>query len=121
MFPANKTKIVCTIGPASRSPEVLTQLIRAGMNVARLNFSHGALDGHAADIETIRRAAETAGLPVAIMADLPGPKIRIGELSQEQIYIENGQPLVLTTETMEGTARCVSVNFENLPAVVNAI
>ena len=120
MFPANKTKIVCTIGPASRSPEVLVQLIRAGMNVARLNFSHGEFDGHAKDIETIRQAAKTADRPVAIMADLPGPKIRIGELSQEQIYIENGQPLILTTETMDGTARCISVNLEKLPAVVKA-
>lgn len=120
MFPANKTKIVCTIGPASRSPEVLAQLIRAGMNVARLNFSHGEFDGHARDIESIRKAAERVGLPVAIMADLPGPKIRIGELSQEQIYIENGQPLTLTTELVEGTARCIGVNFEKLPAVVNA-
>ncbi|BBO83630.1 pyruvate kinase [Desulfosarcina ovata subsp. sediminis] len=118
MFPSNKTKIVCTIGPASRSPEVLVQLIRAGMNIARLNFSHGEFSGHARDIQTIRQAAETAGRPVAIMADLPGPKIRIGELSEEPIFLKGGQPITLTTETVAGTAERISVNFERLPAVV---
>jgi pyruvate kinase len=118
MFPVNKTKIVCTIGPASRSPEVLAQLIKAGMNVARLNFSHGEFSGHAKDIETIRQASAAAGLPVAIMADLPGPKIRIGELAQEPIQLENGLPLTLTTETVAGTVDRMSVNFAKLPAVV---
>jgi len=118
MFPTNKTKIVCTIGPASRSPEVLARLLRAGMNVARLNFSHGAFEGHARDIEAIRQASRETGLPVAIMADLPGPKIRIGELEEEPIALENGQSLSLTTETVTGTAERISVNFDHLPAVV---
>ena len=118
MFPANKTKIVCTIGPASRSLEVLEQLMRAGMNVARLNFSHGEFTGHARDIETIREAAKTVGRPVAIMADLPGPKIRIGELAEEPIYLRSGNPVTLTTETVAGTTERISVNFDKLPAVV---
>ena len=119
MFPSNKTKIVCTIGPASRSPEMLVQLIDAGMNVARLNFSHGAFEGHARDIEAIRRAAQTVGRPVAVMADMPGPKIRIGELSQEPIQLKRGQALTLTTRTIDGTAERISVNFAKLPSVVN--
>ncbi|GAB6906121.1 Pyruvate kinase [Desulfosarcina cetonica] len=119
MFPSNKTKIVCTIGPASCSTEVLTQLIQAGMNIARLNFSHGDFSGHAKDIQAIRQAAAAAGQPVAIMADLPGPKIRIGELSEEPIMLKGGQPLTLTTEDMAGTAACIGVNFERLPTVVH--
>lgn len=120
MFPANKTKIVCTIGPASGSPEVLAQLIRAGMNVARLNFSHGEFAGHARDIETIREAARRVGRPVAIMADLPGPKIRIGELAEEPIYLRGGNPVTLTTDTVAGTTERISVNFDKLPTVVNS-
>ena len=118
MFPANKTKIVCTIGPASSSLEVLEQLIRAGMNIARLNFSHGEFAGHAQDIENIREAAKRAGRTVAIMADLPGPKIRIGELSEEQLFMRSGNPITLTTETVVGTTERLTVNFERLPKVV---
>jgi pyruvate kinase len=118
LFPVNKTKIVCTIGPASRSPEVLAQLITAGMNVARLNFSHGEFSGHARDIDAIRRASSVVGLPVAIMADLPGPKIRIGELSDEPIHLDNGHVLTLTTETVPGTVDRMSVHFPKLPSVV---
>ncbi|BBO68246.1 pyruvate kinase [Desulfosarcina alkanivorans] len=118
MFPVNKTKIVCTIGPASRSPEVLSQLVEAGMNVARLNFSHGEFSGHARDIDAIRKASADLGRPVAIMADLPGPKIRIGELVGEPLELENGQPLTLTTETVAGTIDRMSVSFPELPSVV---
>jgi pyruvate kinase len=82
-FPPNKTKIVCTIGPASNSPEILEQLILAGMNIARINFSHGDFSEHAKVIENIRSASLKAGRRVAIMADLPGPKIRIGEFETE--------------------------------------
>jgi len=71
-LPAHKTKIVCTIGPASESPEILEQMIRSGMNVARLNFSHGDFDGHKKVIENIRAAARSVGRRVAIMGDLPG-------------------------------------------------
>ena len=81
-FPANKTKIVCTIGPASDSPEVLEGMIHAGMNVARLNFSHGDFESHADTIQKIRAASKAAKRRVAIMADLPGPKMRIGELEE---------------------------------------
>src|SRR5690242_20721446 len=79
-LPLQKTKIVATIGPASSSPPVLERMIHAGMSVARLNFSHGEFAAHADNITAIRAAAKAVGRPVAIMADLPGPKMRIGNL-----------------------------------------
>ena len=80
VLPAHKTKIVATIGPASESPEMLARLIRAGLNVARLNFSHGSPARHAEVIRRIRDAARETGRRVAIMADLPGPKLRLGKI-----------------------------------------
>ena len=77
-FPANKTKLVCTIGPASDSPQMLEKIIMAGMNVARLNFSHGDFASHKKTIAKVRDASLATGRRVAIMADLPGPKMRIG-------------------------------------------
>ncbi len=77
-LPLNKTKIVCTIGPASKSPKMIEQMIMAGMNIARINFSHGDFEEHEEIISTIREVSETLGRDVAVLADLPGPKIRIG-------------------------------------------
>ena len=79
-----KTKIVCTIGPASGSASVIEELIKAGMNVARLNFSHGTLEEHAGYIRNIRKAASKLNTPVAILQDLAGPKIRTGKLRKER-------------------------------------
>jgi pyruvate kinase len=110
-LPDHKTKIVCTIGPASDTTETLERLIHAGMNVARLNFSHGAFEDHAAVIGRIRLAAEATGRRVAIMADLPGPKIRIGDLAQEGIELEPGDEYVLTGDDVLGDRRRVSVAF----------
>jgi pyruvate kinase len=118
MLPAHKTKIVATIGPASESPDMLERLIRAGMNVARLNFSHGDFRGHAERIARIRAAAKTIGQRVAIMADLPGPKMRIGKLDPEPITLRPGDRFALTTEDVVGTARRVSMSFDQLPQVV---
>jgi pyruvate kinase len=118
MLPAHKTKIVATIGPASDSPEMLERLIRAGVNVARLNFSHGDFSGHAARIERIRAAERATGLRVAIMADLPGPKMRVGSISPEPINLNPGDRFVLTTEDVVGTAERVSMSFDGLPTVV---
>ena len=78
-LPDHKTKIVCTIGPASASREVMEQMIRAGMDVARLNFSHGDFASHEKTIENLRIASKATGRRLAIMADLPGPKMRIGQ------------------------------------------
>jgi pyruvate kinase len=114
----NKTKIVCTIGPASESPEILEKMIRAGMNVARLNLSHGDFAGHKKVIENIRSAAQAAGRPVAIMADLPGPKMRIGKLAHEPIELKSGDTFTLTTNDIVGNGEGVSVSFERLPQVV---
>jgi pyruvate kinase len=97
-FPPNKTKIVATIGPASDSPEVLRQLILAGMNVVRLNFSHGDFSGHAGSIAKVRAAAAAAGRRIAIMADLPGPKMRIGKFSEEPVHSPR-RSFTLTTKT----------------------
>jgi pyruvate kinase len=118
MFPRHKTKIVATIGPASDSPEVLRRLIQAGMNVARLNFSHGDFTGHAGTIARLRAAAEQAGRPIAIMADLPGPKIRIGSFGEEPVTLAPDDLFTLTTEPVVGTAARVSVSLPSLPAVV---
>ena len=117
-FPASKTKIVCTIGPASDSQDILERLIRAGMNVARLNFSHGDVAEHQTVIGRIREAARTTGQRVAIMADLPGPKIRLGQFAEEPVKLWTGDTFTLTTEEIEGTGNRVSVTFAELPQAV---
>lgn len=118
MFPAHKTKIVCTLGPASRSPEVLEAMIRAGMDVARLNLSHGEPAEHAETLARLRAACAATGRRVAVLADLPGPKIRVGELAEEPLELVAGEELVLTTEAVIGDRRRVGVSFEALPRVV---
>lgn len=117
-LPSNKTKIVCTIGPASESPEIMEQMIRAGMNVARLNFSHGDFDSHKRIIENLRAVARATGQRVTIMADLPGPKMRIGQLDKEPIELEPGASFILTTEDILGDSGRVSVTFDRLPQSV---
>ncbi|CAM3487625.1 pyruvate kinase [Brevibacillus invocatus] len=113
-----KAKIVCTIGPASESVETLKKLIHAGMNVARLNFSHGSHEEHAARITNIRQAAEEAGKPVAILLDTKGPEIRTGTLSVDAVELVEGNRIVLTTEEVAGTAEKVSITYDELPADV---
>ena len=117
-LPPNKTKIVCTIGPASHSPEMMEQMIQAGMNVARLNFSHSDFAGHKEVIKNLRAAARAVGRRVAIMADLPGPKIRIGQLAQEPVELKPGAFFTLTTQDIVGDGRRVSVTFSRLPKAV---
>lgn len=117
-YPANKTKIVCTIGPATDSPDMMDALLRAGMNVARLNFSHGSFSSHGATIKKLRAASERTGQRLAIMADLPGPKMRIGELKNEPIQLQCGSEFILTTQEVEGDQGRVSVTFKELPLTV---
>ncbi len=117
-MPSHKTKIVATIGPASDSPEMLEKLILAGMNVARLNFSHGDFTGHAGVIEWIRAAEQATGQQVAIMADLPGPKMRLGTISPGPITLRSGDHVTLTTDDIVGNAERISMSFEALPHVV---
>jgi pyruvate kinase len=117
-LPDHKTKIVATIGPASDSPEMLQRLLQAGMNVARLNFSHGDFSGHAESIARLRAAERATGRRIAIMADLPGPKMRIGKIDPEPITLKPGDAFTLTTDETIGDARRVSVSFARLPQVV---
>lgn len=117
-YPANKTKIICTIGPATASPEKMEALLRAGMNVARLNFSHGDFASHGEIIKSLRAASLRSGHRLAIMADLPGPKMRIGELKQEPIELQTGDEIVLTTRDIVGDQHQVSVSFKELPMTV---
>jgi len=117
-LPTHKTKIVATIGPASQAPEILAPMIRAGMNVARLNFSHGEFAGHRQVIENIRAASTQVGRRVAIMADLPGPKMRIGNLGVEKIELKRDEPFTLTTDAVIGDQQRVSVSFSRLPQAV---
>ncbi|MGB4223678.1 MAG: pyruvate kinase [Syntrophorhabdus sp.] len=117
-LPKNKTKIVCTIGPASNSIEVMKKMIEAGMNIARLNFSHGDRKGHKQAIENLRLASKTVGTPIAIMADLPGPKMRIGQISPDPVHLTSGDLFTLTTRQILGSAGIASVTFDRLPDVV---
>src|SRR6202790_1147308 len=88
-----RTKIVATIGPASRDPETLVRLVEAGMDVARLNYSHGTLEEHAQTVDRVREAPSGAGRPVAILQDLPGPKLRIGPLREGVVELTAGERL----------------------------
>ena len=117
-LPPHKTKIVCTIGPASESPEVMEAMLRAGMSVARLNFSHGSFEAHRNVITNLRHVAQKTGKRLSIMADLPGPKMRIGDLAEESVELLPGALFTLTTEPVRGDARRVSMTFQKLPEVV---
>jgi pyruvate kinase len=119
-MPLPKTKIVCTIGPASNSAEVLSALVENGMSVARLNFSHGTHLDHAQMIERIRKASEKAGRPVAILQDLCGPKIRVGEIPGAGIPLLSGQHLILTNQPGPAKENRVPVSYGDLPSQVKA-
>ena len=92
-----RTKIVCTIGPASDKPSTLRSMIKSGMNVARLNFSHGTHESHGKLIKTIRSVARHLDQPVAILGDLQGPKIRLGDLPEEGVKLKNGSTVSFST------------------------
>lgn len=109
-----KTKIVGTIGPASESVETLKQLFEAGLNVCRLNFSHGDYAEHGKRIENIRRAAKETGNTIAILLDTKGPEIRTGVMKEEPVNLIEGNTLVITTEEVEGTADRISVTYRGL-------
>ncbi len=109
-----KTKIVSTIGPASESVEMLTSLIESGLNVARLNFSHGDFEEHGARIKNIREAASSTGQTVAILLDTKGPEIRTGSLKGGEAYLEKGSTVNISMEEIEGDAERFSVTFPGL-------
>ncbi len=111
-----RTKIVCTLGPSSSTQEEIRNLIAAGMDVARLNFSHGSHADHVARIKTVREEAARQGRTVTILQDLQGPKIRVGVMEDGAVLIHEGQQLVLTTEPLEvGTAERAFISYPNLP------
>ncbi len=109
-----KTKIICTIGPASENEETLTQMCLAGMNVARLNFSHGTYPEHEKKIALVKKVREKLGLPIAILLDTKGPEYRILTFKEGKVEIKEGAAFTFTTEDVEGDETIVSVNYKNL-------
>ena len=109
-----KTKIICTIGPASENEETLTQMCLAGMNVARLNFSHGTHAEHERKIELVKRVRQKLGLPIAIMLDTKGPEYRIGTFASGKVEVKTGDSFTFTTRDVAGDETRVSVNYKNL-------
>ena len=110
-----KTKIVCTIGPSSESLENIKKLIMAGMNVSRLNFSHGDFEEHGNRINTIRKASEELGKSVAILLDTKGPEIRTGVLKENSLELVQDEFITLTTEEIKGDKDRISITYDNLP------
>src|ERR1700736_6494404 len=111
-----RTKIVATIGPASREPETLLRMVQAGMDVARLNYSHGTLEEHAETISRVRNAAGQAEREVAILQDLPGPKLRIGPLKEDIVELTPGERLTFSCggKEIEGDAHHMSISWAGL-------
>ncbi len=113
-----RTKIVCTIGPATQSPEMLERLIKAGMDVARVNMSHGTHQFHAENIRSIRAASHNVGKAVAILVDLQGPKLRVGQMPIEGVLLQNGAHVALTINDVPASNEQVPVQFKRLPLAV---
>jgi pyruvate kinase len=115
------TKIVATLGPASSDPALLEEMIRAGVNVVRLNFSHGTAQDHIDRATLVREAAKRAGCEVAIMADLQGPKIRVGKFAEGKVFLEHGQKFILDAARVElGDINAVGLDYKALPNEVKA-
>lgn len=117
-IPERRTKVVVTVGPASREPEVLEAMIRAGADAFRINFSHGSVADHTESIRRIRAAAEATGKLIGVLGDLPGPKLRLDEVAGGVVTIRSGAELTLTTEECIGTEERLPVAFDGLPAAV---
>lgn len=114
-----KTKIVCTLGPSSNTPEIVETLIRSGMNVARFNFSHGSHEEHKQRMDMVRAAAQKVGVPVALMLDTKGPEIRLGLFKNGSIQMKAGNEFTLTARDVEGDDTICSVSFKELPKDVS--
>src|SRR5215475_583393 len=114
--PFRRAKIICTLGPSSNSEAGMRDLLELGMNVARLNFSHGSHVEHAGYIQTLRRVAAEQGRTICILQDLQGPKIRTGNLQGHRpVRLEAGASVTITTREVEGTAELISTTFKPLP------
>ena len=109
-----KTKIICTLGPATDREGVLEKLIITGMNVARLNFSHGSYEEHSRRIETVKALREKHHMPTAIMLDTKGPEVRVKSFREGKVTLEEGQLFTLTADEVEGTKDIVSVTYNRL-------
>lgn len=114
-----KTKIICTIGPASQNEETLTQMCLAGMNVARLNFSHGSYEEHQKKIDLIKKVREKLHIPLAIMLDTKGPEYRIGTFREGKVTVREGDTYTFTTENVDGDETKVSVSYKDLMRNLN--
>ncbi|MBR2755887.1 MAG: pyruvate kinase [Lachnospiraceae bacterium] len=110
-----KTKIICTIGPASESEEVLTAMCQAGMDTARLNFSHGTHEEHLQKIQTLKKVRTKLGIPLPIMLDTKGPEYRLGTFENHKIELKDGDTFILTADQVEGNKERVSVSYDKLP------
>lgn len=115
-----KTKIICTMGPATDDVAVVKEMIQAGMNIARFNFSHGDHEEHLTRMNIVRQAREELGMPTALLLDTRGPEIRTGTYSTGKIEVHEGQTFTLTTREVEGDETMVSINYMGLPADVTA-
>lgn len=115
-----RTKMVCTIGPASDSPEVLEQLMKSGLNVCRLNFSHGTHEGHQKTIDNIKSVRDKLDLPIGIMLDTKGPEIRLGDFKDGPVSLEYGDIFTLTTREILGDKDIVSISYKDLPNDIKA-
>lgn len=113
-----KTKIICTLGPATDEETTLLQMIQAGMDIARLNFSHGNREEHRRRIAMVRRAGEKMGIPVGILLDTKGPEIRTGKMHQDSVFLKEGKLIRVTTEEMLGTEEGFSISYPQLPGEV---
>lgn len=114
-----KTKIICTIGPSSDNEETLAKMCKAGMNVARLNFSHGTHEEHQVKIDLVKKVREELKMPIAIMLDTKGPEYRIRTFKNHKIELKDGDRFILTTRDVEGDETVVSVNYDKLPQQLN--
>ncbi|MCL5257033.1 MAG: pyruvate kinase, partial [Chloroflexi bacterium] len=109
-----RTKIVCTIGPASRDIKIMRQLLDVGMDVVRINMAHGSHDDHKLTISNTRKLESESGKPIAVLMDLAGPKLRIGDIEGDEVVLNEGDEFVVTTKPILGTKEVVSINYPEL-------
>ncbi|NOY77782.1 MAG: pyruvate kinase [Calditrichaeota bacterium] len=114
-----RAKIIATLGPASNSPEIIQKLIQTGVDVVRLNFSHGTHDEHARMIQIVRNLSKKLNRPIGILQDLQGPKIRVGPIKDGHILLKDGQKITITTEPLTGTTEMISTTYKHLPKDVS--
>ena len=107
---------MCTLGPASSAPERLVELVKAGMDVARLNMSHGDYSDHKANLDNVRAASTSVGRPVGVLADLQGPKIRLGRFASGKEVLVDGATFTITVDDIQGTVDRCSTTYKGLPA-----